>query len=202
MKKVIILLVVISLSIIIYLLVVPAIIAAFTSLVPKPLRSLTEARDYYSTISSFVTVIVGLCGLVLGYFYYANKKQVDSDTRERERRLQSMELLMKELNEYDKLVHSILDRNLKNGLELKKMRMEISRTFDRIISMLEYGDRLLGLDETETRVIIRVNSFVEQSDVLMKGGMGALKAENTYALKDRYLELIRDARRTCFMRLC
>jgi hypothetical protein len=160
--------------------------------------SLDSARNYYTVLSSFVALL----GIVLGFLYYIHKLGVDRKGAEQERKRQNLDYLIRELKTYDELVDEIIHFRFSNCDELEKIRGKISRSYETIILMLMHKTKLLGLNDNEAQTILRVHSFVEQNDILMKEQFDNLTKEKTLSVKSAYVDLFQEARKTCFEKIC
>jgi len=163
--------------------------------------SLDDARNYYSVISSSFGVIIGVLGLILGYLYYHNRNQFEAETKDGEYKRKHLEIFMAELNNYDRFVHKILSISVRDEIELRGVRDDIDRSFDIIVSMLEEGLDLLGLTKEDMDEIIKVNSFVDKSKLISHCSYGELDLDKLYPIRDRYAELIKNARRKCYLKI-
>jgi len=78
----------------------------------------------------------------------------------------------------------------------------ISRRFETIEIMLELNTKLLGLDDADVNIILKVNSFVDKNDILMHVNYDLLNEPTLLSVRDEYINLIQDARRVCYNRVC
>ena len=122
--------------------------------------NLSNAKDYYAILSSWITFFVGFMGLALGYVYYRHKLGVDTENAANEKKRKRLDDLISKLNAYDALVDDILHRRFENAVALRQLRSKISRSFEEIVIMLELSQKLLGLNDSDVRVILRVTLCV------------------------------------------
>lgn len=169
---------------------------------PVPNLDLNSPRDYYTLLSSSITFILGTIGLILGYFYYKNKRKFETVISEIERKRKRLDDLIRELESFDDGVDDLLHHRFKNAEELKQIRSRISRSFETIEIMLELSTTLLGLTDSDMQTIIKVNSFVDKNDILMHTPYHQLDESSLLSLKDDYVDLIQDARRVCYKNVC
>lgn len=183
-----------------FFLIQPIFFSPRETIIPTKAVSLSELQNYYSIVYSVLTVIMGIAGLILGYFYFDNRKKVDHEDREREHTRKRLEAIIEEFNAYDKYVHRILGFSIRDPQELNELRIEIERTFEVVQDMLDQWQSLLKFDQGDVRAIIKVNSFVDQSEPIMRKEFAKLSLAELYPIKDEYLELVRVARRTCYLK--
>ena len=163
--------------------------------------NLSDARDYYTILSSWITFFIGVTGLILGFFYYRHKLQVNSNISSIERKRKRLDDLISKIDSFDNLVDNVIHRRFSNTKELKQLRCRISRSFESIEIMLELNHKLLGLDETDVKTILKVNSFVDKNDIIMHCNYTSLNEDILLTVKDAYVDLIQNARRTCYNRV-
>lgn len=100
------------------------------------------------------------------------------------------------------MVDDLIHYRFSNAVELTKIRGKISRSYETITVMLEHKDKLLGLNDENTKTILRVHSFVEKNEILMHNSFEDLEKEKLLSVKNSYIDLIQDARRVCFEKIC
>lgn len=179
----------------------PVFIAPARSIIPTRALSLSQLQAYYSIVYSIFAILVGVAGLGLGFFYFHNRKRVEREASDRDHLRKRADILMEELNAYDKCVHRVLGMSVRDAQELTEMRVEIERIFEVIQDMLDQWQSLLGLKDDDLRRIIRINSFVDKCDTIMRTEFAELSLQEMYPIKDRYQELVREARRTCYVKI-
>ncbi len=167
-----------------------------------PNLNLDSPRDYYTLVSCCITFFLGSIGLVLGYFYYKDKRNFETLISEIERKRKRLDDLIRELNSFDNGVDDLLHHRFKNAKELTQLRNRISRRFETIVIMLELNTKLLGLTESDVQTIIKVNSFVDKNHTLMHAPYRQLDASSLSSVRDTYVDLIQDARRVCYKNVC
>jgi hypothetical protein len=200
-KNIFIFIIPLSILFVLYLFLAPMLpncISAF----PVPNLDFNCAKDYYALLSSSITFILGTFGLILGYFYYKDKRRFETQISEIERKRKRLDDLIHELNSYDEGVDDLLHHRFKNAGELKKLRDKVTRRFENIVVMLELSTKLLGLTESDMQTIIKVNSFVDKNHILMHAPYRHLDALSLSSIKDNYIDLIQDARRVCYKNVC
>jgi hypothetical protein len=183
-----------------YLVLNPVLLKPLTVL-PRHIPNLEAARNYYSVVSSILGVIVGVAGLTLGCFYYHNRNSVEADNKKRDLKRRRMEVFIDELDTYDNLIHRILTLSINNEQELRLTRAELTRSFELIESMLEQGLDLLGFDTVDMNEILKVNSYIDKCNLIMHSRFDELDLSHLYPIKDRYVELIKNARRKCYLKI-
>jgi hypothetical protein len=163
---------------------------------------LNKAKDYYGILTSFNTLILGTAGLILGYFYYKDKNRTDQSLATIERKRKRLDDLIDKIDLFDSQVDALLQRQFKDENELFLLRNKIIRSFETIEIMLELNEDLLGLHKEDLRDIIKVNSFVEKNDLIMRARVIELTPEVLHETREEYIDLIQNARRACFRRVC
>jgi len=163
---------------------------------------LTRAKDYYGILTTFTTLILGTAGLILGYFYYRDKNRTEQSLATLERKRKRLDDLIDKLDLFDSQVDALLLRQFKDENELFLLRNKITRSFETIVIMLEQNEDLLGLHKEDIREIIRVNSFVEKNDLIMRARVIEITPEVLHETREKYIDLIQNARRACFRRVC
>lgn len=152
--------------------------------------SLEKLRNYYTIVNSITSSLVGVTGIMLGVFYYFDK----------ERRLKTG-VLKSTIEEYNSCVKQILKLNVKDAKELKKLRMSIGELNDSICLMLDNGIRFLQLSDKKISQILRINSIVEKSEVVMRLPFKKLKRADRASVLDAYENVLRDALVVCYEEL-
>lgn len=179
----------------------PIIISGVKAFRPRRL-TLNTAKNYYSILSSFITVLVGVIGLSLGYYYYIGRHEVEKTIADIERKRKRMDDLIQKIESYDAIVNAFINKYFDNDEDLSKLRNQMTHSFDTIEIMLELSDNLLGLNDEDVQTIVRVNSFVEQNEIIMRAPLQDLSAEILNSIRDRYAMLIAEAIRVCYKRVC
>lgn len=163
---------------------------------------LNSAKDYYTVLSSAITFLLGTLGLILGYFYYKDKRKAESLISEIERKRKRLDDLITKIDSFDQAVDDVLHHRYSSPQGLKEMRNTISRRFETIEIMLDLNKELLGLEESDVKTILRVNSFVDKNEILMHLPHNELDDIALLSVKDNYVNLIQDARRACYRKVC
>ena len=188
-------------SIMLYLYLAPVVYRGLDAFRMRDL-TLSSARNYYTILSATVTLAVGFFGLLLGYFYYIDKQDVDKMSASLERKRKRLDKLIDLIDDYDGLVDKVINMRFSNAGELKHLRSMISRSFEEIEIMLDLKEKLLGLDNEAVLIILKVNSFIDKSEVIMHINYSDLSEEKMLTVRDDYINLIQDARRVCFSNIC
>jgi hypothetical protein len=172
--------------------------SAVFSITTRPGFSLDEARNYYTVLSSCAAAF----GLILGFAYYIHKLRVDKTGAEQERKRRRIDHLIKELETYDDLVDEILGFRISSVADLERTRSKISRSYETITTMLTHRTKLLGFSDEDAQTILRVHSFVEQNSLLMLADLQDLRREELSSVKNAYVDLIQEARKICYDKVC
>lgn len=189
-----------------YFFVAPIVVSGATVLRPRQL-SLSEAMSYYTVLSAWVTLWVGVVGVLLGYLYFKSRLKFDSESLSRDRQRAQLSLLLERLDKVDVSMGRVLE--LGSGEEERRRESErVLRELDQVVSMVEQGDKLMGIDEGDMRAIVRLNSFAEGYARRLLGSSvvtverEADRRRERGADKERYGELLQEARRRCISRIC
>jgi hypothetical protein len=154
---------------------------------------LAIAKDYYSILSSFITLMLGTAGLVVGYCYYAGKHKADQSLAAIERKRKRLDDLINKIDTYDSHVDNLLQGRFQNENELSLLRSKVTRSYETIEIMLDLNQTLLGLGKEDLRDIIKVNSFVEKNDLIMRATVGEMKQDLLHEEREKYIDLIQNA---------
>jgi hypothetical protein len=149
--------------------------------------TLDELQKYFAILNTFTTLLIGFLGLIVGIYYYYDK----------ESRRPKLKFLLDELNSYDQLLIDLFNMTFMNQKELDILRGKISRGFEMIVLILEAGYSALKFSKDDTRAILRVNSFVDNSEVMMRTPFDLLNEINLLEKQDTCIELIKSAKWVC-----
>lgn len=180
-----------------YYILVPVFLDFHSAVKPRHLFNLDDARNYYTALGSVIGSIIGISGVVLGFFYYFHRLNNDSSIARQEHRKRRLDVLLLEIYRYDSYVNKIVNLCIRDELDLKETRASIDRSYEYLLSILECQKDLLGFKDGEIRMILRVHSFVEQCPMIMNAHFEEFDYDKMYLNKDRYLELMRNALRIC-----
>ena len=147
-------------------------------------------RNYYNIISSITSTIVGITGIVLGLFYYFDKERRNKNS-----------ILKKCIEEYDHCVKRILKMNFKDDKELKDLRIQIESINDNINLMMDNKIHFLQLSDNQISKILKVNSYVNKSEVIMKLDKSGLENCDRASVLDVYENKFQEALIICYSEL-
>lgn len=193
----------IPISAIIYFLFNPIYILGLRVLKPRLINSLEEARTYYHILTSIFSIIFGISGLLLGYFYY--KSKLDEDKRSSRRTIQKsrMELIFNQLNELNEVIFILFYNCSTNESETKKNKLRINTRKDSILTLIEHLEPLIEFNDRELTDLINLISFLEKWHTLLDNTR--IKFDNTKQEEqsnlDKYRLLIDKARLVCLNRI-
>jgi hypothetical protein len=156
------------------------------------------ARNYYAVLSSVSGIMLGIIGIILGYFYFDNRIQMDEFIQKRDRRGKRLETFISKLDQCDENVHRILAHAVSNDSELTLVRTYIQIIFENITSMLDNSEELLGITKDDVRIILKVNSFVDNNDIITRYSFSDLSITDISTVREDYIEQMRAARNVCF----
>jgi hypothetical protein len=185
---------------ILYFLLAPLFMRGGSAVRPRELRDLQQARDYYSVLSSWFTVLSAAIGLALGYVYYWHRYREDERRALFERTRENIRVLTNLLDQYDSYLCEILSANFHDHDALRFVREKAVRIFDNIYAML---DESVILTNPEVRKVMALHSFVEKEYELMHCSLEHLRESVPVLMEkgDEYALLLREARRTLYRRL-
>lgn len=158
-------------------------------------------RNYYQILSSIFSIIFGIIGLVLGYFYYKDKKNFENNNLKNQSIRQRLELLLEELDKYDSNVLSIINNLCRDDHELTLARTLIKSSNEKIVVMLELNHILFELSNDEIKDILAIHSFIDNNVLIMEQTIEKLNKNNLDENRDVYLDLIRKARKICYCKV-
>ena len=161
---------------------------------PHSLKTLEDARNYYTVISSVATTILGFLGIILGYIYFTKRIAIDKEFKKRQEQHRHLELLLNEIDNHDKTVYKILLNAIKDEKELHCTRGEIGRFFDNMTPILEDGKRICGLTEVAIEKTIEMHAYVDKSFILTRAGYSELNAATLEIAKESYCEKLSGAK--------
>lgn len=152
--------------------------------------SLDRFRNYYNIVSSIISSLVGVTGIILGLFYYFDK----------ERRTKT-KILKKSIEEYDCCVKQILKLQVSDDEELKKLRIKIDSLNDSINIMLDNSIDFIQLSDDKISEILRINSIIDKSEVVMRLSFKELTQADRASVFDIYEKALREVLLVCYKEL-
>ena len=158
-------------------------------------------RNYFTIVSSYSTAIIACFGLLLGVFYYFDKNGVEQYNKDLEKRKYYGNAILDELNGYDDYLESIFAKNFNSPTELELLREKANNKFDNIELLAEESKKILILADTDTKEIMKLNSLISNSDELMSSNYSIIKAVDLSGIKDEYLTLLKEAKRTLYKKI-
>jgi hypothetical protein len=156
------------------------------------------AKNYYAVLSSVSTIILGCLGIIIGYFYFNDQKNTHLISQKKEQQCRRLEAFLLKLDKYDEYVHRVLAPSIPNEKELKLIRTYIVASFESVQAVLEQGYELLGITEDDTRAILKVNSFVDNNEIITSYSYTKLMKSTLTDTRNEYIELMREARTRCY----
>ena len=164
------------------------------------LHSLSDARNYYTVLSSVASIVTGSLGLILGYMYFKMRNEFESNSNLSNRMRGRTQLIIEQLNKYDEQVDEILSGRCTLDDDLKRHRGKIERLFEIVEILIDNNEKLLKFTEDDIKTVMYVNSFVEQTPEIMEFNIIELEKSNLSDLRQTYIEKIQDARRMLFLK--
>lgn len=144
-------------------------------------------RNYYNIVSSIISSLVGITGIILGLFYYFDKE-----------RRSKVKILKDEIENYDLCVKKILKFEVENAADLKNLRIKIESINNRIEMMLNDDSKFLQLNDKDTKAILKINSVVDKSNVVMNVPFTSLKTSDRASILDLYEDSLKNALLICY----
>lgn len=164
------------------------------------LHSLSDARNYYTVLSSVSSVLTGFLGLALGYMYFVRRNEFEVKTSLTNRMRARIQLIIDQLNKYDEQVDEILSGRCTLDNDLERARGKIERLFEIVEILIDNNEKLLKFTMDEIKIVMAINSFVEQKPEIMELKGSELNKADLYAIRQTYIEMIQDARRMLFLK--
>lgn len=158
---------------------------------------LDDARNYYSVVQSIFTIIFAFFGLILGYFYYSNRKKFDKSNLENSRIKTNLDKLYTVLDSLNEAVLSVLNHCFENELMLNKIRMKINQNWDIIETLLETNSNFLEINDADKRRFIKLNAYIQKNSSLIEDPFIVAVDADFNEYKMGYLSLIKDLRLFC-----
>ena len=143
---------------------------------------------------SIATIVYGIIGLSLGYWYFNKKIEIDKNDLRNDRSRNRLTFIYDELNRTDKLTSMILDLDISSNESLSKIRAQLDRMFLLINLYLDNNENLLGFSDDEIKSIIAVHSFIINSEILSSLEFKDLKKEECSKEDVKYIEILQEAR--------
>jgi hypothetical protein len=184
----------------IYFLFSPLFVKSIDVVLKHNLHSLSDARNYYTVLSSVSSIVTGFLGLILGYMYFKMRNEFESNSSLSNRMRGRTQLIIEQLNKYDEQVDEILSGRCTLDEELKRYRGKIERLFEIVEILIDNNEKLLKFTEDDIKTVMYVNSFVEQTPEIMEFNIIELGKSNLSDLRQTYIEKIQDARRMLFLK--
>ncbi|MCP5245193.1 MAG: hypothetical protein H6937_04270 [Burkholderiales bacterium] len=144
----------------------------------------------------------GGIGITLGFLYFVLKIIIDTENAKKDRIRNRLLYIHEELIQTDKLIEQILNFQINDENELKKIRFEINKKFSLLINnYIENNDKLIGFTNEELDSIIAVHSFVDKSKIISNEELNSLKESNVSAERLDYLDVFLEATTMCMQKL-
>jgi len=150
--------------------------------------TIEDAKNYYPVVSSIITSLVGLTGILAGSFYYFDKE-----------RRTKLNLLRQSIEKYDDLVMDIIELVVKSDEELNLKRNSIIRVSDQIELMLDDDTGFLPFSRKSAKKILSLNSFVDKCELIMRAEYNLLSQAELIGIKDIYMDIAKTAKIVCYV---
>ncbi|PJZ23972.1 hypothetical protein CH352_00950 [Leptospira hartskeerlii] len=150
----------------------------------------------FNDFSKLITNLTGYSVLIVGYYYYQNKKEIDNENRTKDLHDKALRHTIENFSEYEKAINSILGKSFKNEKELINLRHSIICTWDTIEALLNKED--IKLEDGKIKLIIQLHSFIEKSDTIMRAKPSKLTKSELNVLIEVYFDKLRAAKKALF----
>jgi hypothetical protein len=157
--------------------------------------TLEDYRNLFSIISPMLGSMIGIMGLVLGYFYYKEKIKNDEILSKMKRMGNNITTIYDNYGFINDGIQLILNKGIKTENDLKLTRNSIIRKFDDINLLLELNHEIIDLDQNETTELIRLYSYVEKNDLIMNVSLKVLKKSDLTEIIHNYNIKIRNSKK-------
>lgn len=184
--------------IILYALLRPVFFRIDAVLWPVRPISLEEARNYYSVISAFASVIFGFSGLLLGFLYFARRQRFDLANRKRDQLRNILDVLIDKLDLIDRSCNEILTNCASCVNDKNSLIADVHSSWNTFTSILENHTKFLEFEDTRIYEIVEMYSTVEKQILLQD--TSTLSKQKLVDLIHDYNSLMRRARDILYSR--
>jgi uncharacterized protein YuzB (UPF0349 family) len=151
--------------------------------------SLEEARNYYSVLSSFASVVFGFSGLLLGFLYFIRRQKFDLTNRKRDQLRKILDVLIDKLEFIDQACNKILTNCGSCVNDKSSLVADVKSAWNTFTSILENHNKFLEFNDTSIYEIVEVFSTVEKqillqdTSILSKQKLGELTHNYNYFMR-------------------
>jgi uncharacterized membrane protein YciS (DUF1049 family) len=134
-----------------------------------------DYRNLFSVISPVISSMIGVTGLVLGYYYYKDKTKNDEIQKTIKKMNGNLALLYDNYSIIDDNIQLLFKKNLRTTVNLESIRELVLKKFDDINILLELNGEIIGLTDHELNELIRIYSYIDKNEMLMHTPLKAFK---------------------------
>ncbi len=163
--------------------------------------NLNDWNAIISIIASSIVALVGILGLILGYYYYKSRLEYDQCNVEKEKKRCRLQIIFEQLEAYNAIIERVFILDIQNENELTKLRDKIERSFELIEICLELNDKLFNFTNEEIKTILAVNSFVDKNALIMRENFDSLSRQAFQSIRLNYIDKIQKARGVCLNKM-
>lgn len=128
------------------------------------IKQLECYRNYATIISSCISSLVGVLGIIAGVVYYVGRKTFDNEKQNKDYRHNLYRLLLNEIENCDDVIERLYHKQTVTS-EIKLLLDDILKRTELILSFIEDNEEKLGLNQIERRCLIHWLSFIGNSKI-------------------------------------
>jgi hypothetical protein len=155
--------------------------------------------NYYATLGIAFSAIVGIGGLLLGWFYYFHKLNHDQLYRDTTDHRHSLQLVLSRLEDFDELMMNFFFFNTSDpidSLKFERIKSEISTSFDDIYNILDFP--CVKITNEDLAEIIKVNQFVDKNRLITAKDPEEFRNLNPENQANEFRRLLTRSRQRCY----
>jgi len=163
--------------------------------------NLASVRNYYTILFAGISTLMGFSGVLLGYYYFFHKLEIDDCNSKLDRSRARINLIIEQLNIYDEYVSEILDKRFDKPKRLSYLRSRIQRGPEIIQALLSCNRELIhDFNKDDIMTILAVFSLVEKSKPISEYNHRELIREDLKDVRGEYIDKIQEARKICYLK--
>ncbi|MBW0435208.1 hypothetical protein HGB47_16470 [Leptospira yasudae] len=152
--------------------------------------------DGFEIVNKVTSNVLGLTVVILGYYYYQNRKEFDQKNREKENSDKIIKLLSEQFDYYEEALISILLKDFTSKKQLIKLRNTINRRWDNIEALLGAEDMTMSTDRIKK--LIELNSFVDNHREIMHKKYSKIEFKKIESISSLFYTKIKEAKGAIF----
>ncbi len=146
-------------------------------------------------------IFYGAIGLFLGYLFFNKRVTIDNRNLVNDRVRKRLSYIYDEFNRADTISEMILDITIRNDDDLNQARAGLDKKLTLINAYLDNNDKLLKFNAEELNSILKVHSFISNSEIIFSLDYKTLKKTDRSGERLRYLDIIQEARTICLQKM-